>query len=140
MLCVLVHLSLPCPCPLPSPPPRAENLLDVPELQSAWTDLLGLGAHNAFECVGEVDETRLAFRACAEAGLQGRAMDLFQREFVGEAGAAGAAGTAPPPRPVDWAALRAKFDKVYTSDHGIPPFVFDRLKLRMTTSPDEIVE
>lgn len=135
MLCVLICLSVASALALARSRLRlrAENLLDVPELQSAWTDLLGLGAHNAFECVGEVDETRLAFRACAEAGLQGRAMDLFKREFIGEAGAA-------PPRPVDWAGLRAKFDKVYTSDHGIPPFVFDRLKLRMTTSPDEIVE
>jgi len=49
----------------------------VPELQEFWRELLGLSSHNAWECVGETDETRLAFRDCAKAGMKGLAMDTF---------------------------------------------------------------
>jgi hypothetical protein len=34
--------------------------------------------HNAWECVGETGETRLAFEACLKMGLKGKAMDVYK--------------------------------------------------------------
>lgn len=136
-----------------------ENLLDVPELQSSWIELLGLGDHNAFECVGEVNETRLAFYAAAEQGLEGKAMQLFKQTFLQQDenkkdessnSSSSAAATSTDASAsssssirrvtVDWPLIRSKFDRVYGTAHGIPDFIFDRVKLRMLTTPGETVQ
>lgn len=57
------------------------NLLDVPENLGWFRDLLGLTDHTPFECVGGVEETRLAFELCRRRGLHGAAMDMFEREL-----------------------------------------------------------
>ena len=41
---------------------------------------MGLEAHNAFECVGEFDEVKLAFEKCVERGFTGEAIDCYLRE------------------------------------------------------------
>lgn len=120
-----------------------ENLWDVPALQQSWVELLGLGEHNAFECVGEVDETRLAFEKCARDGGKGLAIDLFKARFISKTDADRAAAaacsatsspstsTTPAPIVVDYESLRAKFNHVYDFDHGIPPFIFDVVQKNM---------
>jgi hypothetical protein len=103
-----------------------ENLWDVPELQHSWRELLGLGEHNAFECVGEVDETRLAFERAEKDGGQGKAMDVFKKNFVPK-------GTEPTGTQVavDYEALRAKFNRVYDFDHGVPEWIFKKVQANM---------
>lgn len=53
----------------------AVNLFDVPENLAHFRGLLGLDAHTPFECVGQVEESRLAFSVCMRRGLRGRALD-----------------------------------------------------------------
>ena len=112
-----------------------ENLLDVEELQESWGELLGLGEHNAFECVGEVDETRLAFREAHKAGVQGKAMDLFASTFLGDP-----SKDVAPKISLDWEGMERKFDRIYATDHGIPEFVFERVKGRMCLTEGEKIE
>lgn len=56
------------------------NLLNVPENQVWFRQMLGLEAHTPFECIGQVEEARLAFELCRRSGLEGAAMDVFIRE------------------------------------------------------------
>ena len=55
------------------------NLLDLPENQLAYRQMLGLEAHTPFECIGQVDEARLAFAMARARGLDGRAMRHFEQ-------------------------------------------------------------
>lgn len=50
------------------------NLLDVEENQLSYRQMLGLEDHTPFECIGQIDEVRLAFTMAKARGLQGRAM------------------------------------------------------------------
>jgi UDP-N-acetyl-alpha-D-muramoyl-L-alanyl-L-glutamate epimerase len=59
------------------------NLLDTTENMLWWRQLLGLETHTPFECVGLVEEARLAFALARARGVQGEAMRMFERE-VGE--------------------------------------------------------
>src|SRR5215211_6371460 len=56
------------------------NLLDNPTNELAFRQMLGLEDHTPFECVGQVDEARLAFELCRRRGLRGQAMEIFERE------------------------------------------------------------
>ena len=58
-----------------------ENLFDAEENQVFFTQMLGLGDHKPFECVGEIREAQLAFELCRRKGLRGRAMETFERKF-----------------------------------------------------------
>lgn len=53
------------------------NLLDLPENEIWFRQLLGLERHTPFECVGQVEESRLAFAMAKARGLQGTAMGLI---------------------------------------------------------------
>jgi UDP-N-acetyl-alpha-D-muramoyl-L-alanyl-L-glutamate epimerase len=57
-----------------------ENLLDVPENQLFFRQMLGLEAHTPFECIGQIDEVRLAFELCRRKGVRGAAMDLYEAQ------------------------------------------------------------
>lgn len=56
------------------------DLFDDPANQVFFEQLLGLAAHKPFECVGETDETRLAFEICRSSGMRGRAIELYVKE------------------------------------------------------------
>ena len=58
-----------------------ENLFDAEENLVFFTQMLGLGDHKPFECVGEIREAQLAFELCRRKGLRGRAMEMFERKF-----------------------------------------------------------
>jgi hypothetical protein len=58
-----------------------ENLLDVPANLLHYRAMLGLAEHTPFECIGQIDETRLAFELCRRKGLRGAAMDAFVNEI-----------------------------------------------------------
>ena len=111
----------------------AENLWDEPALQQYWLELLGLGEHNAFECVGEVDETRLAFYACSkQPDVGGKAMEVFLKTFVAKDEVEKKGGADPQGRIiVDYEALRMKFNHVYDVKHGIPEWIFAKVQANM---------
>lgn len=58
-----------------------KNLFDVPENQIWFRQLLGLEDHTPFECVGQPDETKIAFELCRRKGLRGLAMDVYTEAF-----------------------------------------------------------
>lgn len=93
-----------------------ENLFDKPELQLYWRELMGLEAHNAWECVGETHETRLAMKRCLEDHrMTGQALEVFKAEVLAKG-------------PIDWDSLLVRFDKVHEENIGIPPHIFDKVK------------
>lgn len=53
------------------------NLLDTPGNEVHFRELLGLAEHTPFECVGRVDEARIAFALARRKGVTGRAMALL---------------------------------------------------------------
>lgn len=81
-----------------------ENLLDVAENQIWFEQMLGLGEHTPFECIGQIDETRLAFELVRRRGGTGRAM----RRFVEQVPA------------VDAAAEFQRLIAVETGHHAMP--------------------
>jgi hypothetical protein len=50
-----------------------EDLLEVPDNHGFFRDMLGLGAHTPFECIGQIEESRLAIALCRARGLLGPA-------------------------------------------------------------------
>jgi hypothetical protein len=57
------------------------NLLNAPENQLSYRQMLGLEDQTPFECIGQVEESRLAFALCRARGLRGAAMDTFSDEL-----------------------------------------------------------
>jgi UDP-N-acetyl-alpha-D-muramoyl-L-alanyl-L-glutamate epimerase len=64
---------------MPASYPR--DLFDAPHLSSIWSHLMGMEAHNAFECVGSCQETRIALRMCIRRGMKGAVLDAFLKNF-----------------------------------------------------------
>ena len=50
------------------------NLLDLPENQTSFQQMLGFSEHTPFECIGQIEECRLAMHICYLKGLRGKAM------------------------------------------------------------------
>ena len=77
--CCYVWLSFMAylPCDLVNAMFAGVNLFDIPENQINFSQMLGLGNRKPFECIGEIDEARLAFHLCHLKGLQGCAMDTY---------------------------------------------------------------
>lgn len=50
-----------------------ENLFDLPQNQEAFEQMVGLGTHTPFECIGQIEESRIAMRLCVTKGFGGRA-------------------------------------------------------------------
>jgi len=87
------------------------NLLDIPANQIWFRQMLGLEEHTPFECVGEVEEARLAFELCRRKGMTGVAMETFEREVA----------------PVDLESLLTRYMRVDEGHHRIPPGVAERV-------------
>jgi hypothetical protein len=79
--CAYVYLA--CMAYLPAEQVQStfqNNLFDLPENQIWYRELLGLEKHKAFECVGEIEEVRLAFEICRRKGVKGKALKMFEEE------------------------------------------------------------
>ena len=59
-----------------------ENLGDVPENVPIFRGLLGFTNQLPFECVGQQNETRLAFEMCIAKGVNGLAFDMYKAERI----------------------------------------------------------
>ena len=66
--------------------------------------MLGLAAHTPFECIGQVDEARLAFELLRRRGVTGAAMRMYE-ERIG---------------PVDAERLYAELVAVAPEHHAMP--------------------
>jgi UDP-N-acetyl-alpha-D-muramoyl-L-alanyl-L-glutamate epimerase len=90
------------------------NPFEAEELYLYYRQMLGLEEHNAFECVGNIQESRVAMQKCAQKGLTGKVMAMFQTDVQAQV-------------LQDWEAIEQKYDRVY-SEHNIPQHIFDRVK------------
>jgi hypothetical protein len=77
-----------------------ENLFDIEDNFTLLRELIGLGEHTPFECIGEIPESTLALALCRARGLAGR--------FLGEAPEA------------DADTLRQIIDEYTAVDHDYP--------------------
>ena len=59
-----------------------ENLGSVPENLPIFRDLLGFTDQLPFECIGQFNETRLAFELCIAKGVRGDAFDMYRKEDI----------------------------------------------------------
>jgi hypothetical protein len=93
------------------------NLFDDPDLEKEWHELLGLATHNAFECVGEIDETRLAFYRCVQLGCEGKAITLFRENILAQ-------------HPADtyWQDIAKKYNHVHSDGHVIPAGIYGQIR------------
>ena len=53
------------------------NLFDIEENQETFMQLVGVTDQLPFECIGQADESRLAFEMCHKKDLKGKAMDSY---------------------------------------------------------------
>ena len=93
----------------------SDNLFDDPELLPYFRQMMGLDKHNAFECVGEIDEIRWALKRCHDMGFSGAALDLFGSEILEN-------------MDIRWDDLGAIYDRVDHEAHRIPPEIFTRVQ------------
>ena len=61
---------------------QGENLLDYPENQIHFVQMLGLGSNKPFECVGDFEEAKLGFELCRRKGVQGKAMEIYKEKVL----------------------------------------------------------
>ena len=83
------------------------NLLDDPVNLVWFEQMLGLAEHTPFECIGQVDEARLAFELLRRQGHTGAAMRMFEQR-VGS---------------VDADALYADLIAVAPDHHAMPRYI-----------------
>ena len=57
------------------------NLFDLPENEIWFKQMLGMTEHTPFECIGQVEEVRLAFEICKRKGLTGKMMDFYSENI-----------------------------------------------------------
>ncbi len=91
------------------------NLFDDEDLLPTFRQMLGLTEHTPFECIGEIDESRLAMKSCLEKGLSGKALNMFEQEVLSKGS-------------IDWEQLERKYDAVYDTEHAIPSEIFSKIR------------
>ncbi|ELS01267.1 hypothetical protein Xen7305DRAFT_00009700 [Xenococcus sp. PCC 7305] len=92
-----------------------KNLFDDEDLIPIFRQMLGLAKHTPFECIGEVDESRLAMKKCLEKGLSGKALNIFKQEILSD-------------HSINWQEIEQKYDRVYITEHAIPDWIFSKIK------------
>ena len=117
--CAYVYLA--CMAYLPEKSVREtfpNNLFDLPENQIWYRELLGLEKHKAFECVGEIEEVRLAFEICKRKGIKGKAIEMFAREVTW----------------LDYKASAEKYTNVNCSNPEIPEWIAKEILPQMESA------
>ncbi|MDJ0600142.1 MAG: hypothetical protein QNJ37_15035 [Crocosphaera sp.] len=94
------------------------NLFDDDDLIPTFEKMLGLSIHTPFECIGEIDESRLMMKRCLEKGLSGKALDIFKQEILSNPS-------------INWKTIEDKYNYIYTEDHAIPDNLFNRMKNKL---------
>ncbi len=91
-----------------------KNLFDDADLLPTFRQMMGLESQTPFECIGEIEETRLMLKRCREKGLQGKAIAVFEKEVLSQ--------------DIDWNALEQQYDRVYSQEHAIPQEIFKAIE------------
>lgn len=91
------------------------NLFDDEDLLPTFREMVGLSVHTPFECIGEIDESRLLMKKCLEKGLSGKTLEMFAEEILSD-------------RSIDWQTIEQKYNSVYDKEHAIPSWVFERIR------------
>ena len=92
-----------------------KNLFNDDDLIPTFEEMLGLSVHTPFECIGEIDESRLMMKKCLEKGLSGKVIDIFQEKILTNSS-------------IDWEKIEHKYNNIYTEDHAIPEGIFNSIK------------
>eukprot|EP01113_Clastostelium_recurvatum_P003447 TRINITY_DN11503_c0_g1_i4.p1 TRINITY_DN11503_c0_g1~~TRINITY_DN11503_c0_g1_i4.p1 ORF type:complete len:490 (+),score=140.54 TRINITY_DN11503_c0_g1_i4:53-1471(+) len=87
------------------------NLLDLPENQLAFRQMVGLEAHTPFECIGQVPEAQLAMELLKRKGITGQALDVYSKEV----------------KTPDWDKVLQHYTKVVHEDAALPKVVADKI-------------
>ena len=95
-----------------------KNLFDDEDLIPIFRQMLGLADHTPFECIGEIDESRLAIKKCLEKGLSGKVINIFKQEILSD-------------NFINWQEIEQKYDQVYTTEHAIPDWIFSRIEEKL---------
>ena len=104
------------PCDVINSMFQGDNLLDFPENEKYFVQMLGLGSNKPFECLGEISEARLGFELCRRKGVQGRAMEIYKERLLHTLNS------------TTWAAILDKYTAVYTPESSnVPPAVWKKL-------------
>ncbi len=90
------------------------NLFDDDDLLPIFRAMIGLEEHTPFECIGEIDESRLFMKKCLEKGLLGKALEVFREDVLADP-------------LIDWQQVEDRYNKVYRDEHSIPDGVFQRI-------------
>ncbi|NEQ77894.1 MAG: hypothetical protein F6K23_35700 [Okeania sp. SIO2C9] len=94
------------------------NLFDDEDLLPIFQAMIGLSTHTPFECIGEIDESRLMMKKCLEKGLSGKALDIFTEEVLSDTR-------------IDWEKIEYKYNSVYEKEHTIPDWLFEKTKEKL---------
>ena len=94
-----------------------ENLFNVVENEAHFMEMMGLGTKKPFECIGEIDEAKMAFELCSRKGLEGRAMEIYKENVMCTLDQ------------TELSRMVAKYTTVYADEPlNIPPELWDRLQ------------
>lgn len=52
-------------------------MFNIEENQNTYLQLVGASSQLPFECIGQAEESQLAFELCRLKGISGRAMDMY---------------------------------------------------------------
>jgi hypothetical protein len=91
------------------------NLFDDEDLLPIFKEMVGLSTHTPFECIGEIDESRLMMKKCLEKGLSGKALNMFAAEILVD-------------NKIDWHHIEKKYNSVYEKEHIIPEQLFQKIR------------
>ncbi|OBQ35496.1 MAG: hypothetical protein AN485_13475 [Anabaena sp. MDT14b] len=91
------------------------NLFNDVDLLPTFREIVGLSAHKPFECIGEIEESRLLMKRCLERGLTGTALDMFTEEILADS-------------TINWQKIEQKYNFVYATEHAIPDEIFEKIK------------
>ncbi|NES80168.1 MAG: hypothetical protein F6K10_00955 [Moorea sp. SIO2B7] len=94
------------------------NLFNDEDLLPIFRQMIGLDEHTPFECIGEIDESRLAMKQCLEKGLSGKVLNIFSQEILSNTS-------------IDWQKIEQKYTYVYDEEHAIPDWVFAKIKEKL---------
>ena len=94
------------------------NLFDDDDLLPTFKAMVGLSEHTPFECIGEIDESRLAMKNCLEKGLSGKALEMFKYEVLANCS-------------INWLQIEQKYNQVYDTEHSIPDWIYRKIRESM---------
>ena len=89
------------------------NIFSNSKNEFTFRQLLGMEEHTPFECVGQIEETRLAFELCRVAGVKGKAIEEYEKHASSLT--------------TDFRPIIEKFTQIYEEESIIPDVIQEKL-------------